>query len=179
MRWTCAALLALGVASAANGQVAWVGASWGASWEWQAPSAPNQDFLHSPDGAPAAFVAFPITNDTLFRLQAADLPHVTVIDGVGWPARYRAYTAGIDYLMDGRLGTSVLSAGVGSYKLDLKARRPPAGVEETNVGWYVGVGEWFPVTRRTRVTAEIAMHHAQGAERSQILTANLGLAFGW
>ena len=179
MRWTCAALLALGVASAANGQVAWVGASWGASWEWQAPSSPNTNFLHSSDGAPAAFVAFPISNGTLFRLQAADLPHVTVIDGVGWPARYRAYTAGIDYLIDDTFGTSLLSAGVGSYNLDLKARRPPVGVEETKLGWYLGLGEWFSLTRRSRVTAEFAMHRTQHAERPQIFTANLGLAFSW
>jgi hypothetical protein len=177
MRWTCAALLALGVAGTANGQVAWMGVSWGASWEWQAPTSPDKNFQHSSDGAPAAFVAFPINDDTLFRLQAADLPHVTLIDGVAWPARYRAYTAGIDYLMDGTFGVSVLSAGFGSYKLDLKARRPPAGVEETKLGWYVGLGEWFSLTRRTRVTAEVRMNRTQNAERPQIFTANLGLAF--
>ena len=178
MRWTCAALLALGTASAASGQVAWVGASWGASWEWQARSAPNTNFLHSSDGAPAAFLALLLTDDTLFRVKAAELPHIKVINGVSWPGRYRAYTAGIDYLMSGTFGQSFLSAGLGSYQLELKAKNPPAGLNDSKLGWYVGVGEWFPLTRRTRVTAEIVMNRTQHDERPTIFTANVGLAFG-
>ena len=179
MRWIGVALLALGTASAASAQVAWVGASWGTSWEWQAPSSPDTNFLHSSDGAPAVFVAFPIDDSTLFRVQAADLPHVTMIDGVGWPGHYRAYTAGIDYLMDGSFGRSVVSAGFGSYDFNLKAKQPPAGYEESKLGWYVGVGEWFSVTRWTWVTAEIRMNRTQHPERPQIFTANVGLVVGW
>ena len=179
MRWTCAALLALGVASAASGQVAWFGASWGASWEWQPAAAPNTNFYHSSDGAPSAFVALPLSDDTLFRLKAADLPHVEVINGVSWPGRYRAYTAGIDYLIDGTFGRSVLSAGLGSYQLDLQAKNPPAGYSDSKFGWYVGAGEWFTLTRRTRLTAEITMNETQHADRPMIFTANVGLAFGW
>ena len=178
MRWTCAALLALGTASAASGQVAWVGASWGGSWEWQAPSAPNTNFLHSSDGAPAVFLALPLDSNTLFRLKAAELPHIEVIDGVNWPGRYRAYTAGIDYLMDGTFGQSLVSAGLGSYRLELKGKNPPAAFNDSKLGWYVGVGEWFPVTRRARVTAEIAMNRTQHSDRPTILTANVGVAFG-
>ncbi len=69
--------------------------------------------------------------------------------------------------------------GSGSYKLDLKAKNPPAGVEETKLGWYLGLGEWFGLTPRTRVTVEIAMHRTQHLERPQIVTANLGLAWRW
>ncbi|MGD1147376.1 MAG: hypothetical protein ABR961_05465 [Thermoanaerobaculaceae bacterium] len=179
MRWTCAVLLALGVASAASGQVVWVGVSWGASWEWQSASAPGTNFLHSSDGAPSAFVAFPISDDTLFRLKAADLPHIEVINGEGWPGRYHAYTAGIDYLMGGTFGQTVLSAGIGSYRLDLQAKNPPAGYNDSKLGGYAGVGEWFPLTRRTRLTAEIAVNSTQHADKPIIFTANVGLAFGW
>ncbi len=179
MRWTWAALLALGMASAASGQVAWAGASWGTSWEWQAPSAPDRNFLHSSDGAPSAFVAFPVDSETLFRLGAADLPHVSMINGLGWPGRFRAYTAGIDYFTNDHFGQAVLSAGIGTYRRDLKAGSPPAGVEDTKFGWYVGVGEWFSLTRRWRVTTEITMHRTLHDEKPQIFTANAGLAFSW
>ena len=64
----------------------WAGVAAGTSWEWQAPTAPDQNFLHSTEGAPSAFVAFPVDEDTLVRLQACDLPHDPVIGGVGWPA---------------------------------------------------------------------------------------------
>ncbi len=178
MRWTCAALLAIGTATAASGQVAWVGASWGASWEWQASSAPDTNFLHSSDGAPAVFVALPLDDDTFFRVKAAELPHIRVIDGVNWPGRFRGYTAGIDYLMTGTFGQSVFSAGLGSYRFEFKAKNSPAGYNDSKLGWYVGVGEWFPLSRRTRLTAEIAMNRTQHDEKPTIFTANVGLAFG-
>ncbi|MBZ5587638.1 MAG: hypothetical protein LAO05_03675 [Acidobacteriia bacterium] len=179
MRWTCAALLALGVASAASGQVAWLGASWGTSWEWQAPSAPGTNFLHSSDAAPSVFVAFPMRESTLFRLKAAELPYTEVINGVGWPGRLRAYTAGIDYLMPGTFGQAILSAGLGSYQLDLKAKNPPAAYEESKFGWYFSVSEWFTVTRRSRATVELVMNRTEHAQKPMIFTANVGLAFGW
>jgi len=179
MRWTCAAVLALGVASAASGQVAWWGASWGAAWEWHAASAPDRSFLHSSDGAPAAFLALPLNDDTLFRLKAAEIPHVKVVIGSKYPGRYLAYTAGIDYLMNGTFGQAVFSAGVGSYKFSVTGRRKLPGFEDTKLGWYLGVGEWFTLTRRTRITAEIAMNRTQHDDRPTIVTANAGIAFGW
>ena len=182
MRWIGAMVLAAGTASTAStasAQIVWVGASWGTSWEWQAPTSPNKDFLHSSDGAPSAFVAFPIDHSTLFRLQAANLPHVTVINGVGWPGHYRAYTAGIDYLIDDPFGRSLFSAGFGSYTFNLKAQRPPAGYQDTKFGWYVGVGEWFNLMRNLWATAEVRMNRTQHAERPQLFTANIGLAYNW
>ncbi len=179
MRWTVLAVVALGVASAASGQVAWIGASWGASWEWQAATTPDRSFAHSSDAAPAAFVAFPLNDDTLFRIRAAELPHVKVIDGVAWPGRYRALTAGIDYFLGGTFGQSIFSAGLGSYRFDLKARQTPPNLDRTKFGWYVGVGEWFTLTRRTRITAEVAMNRTQHDDRPTIVTANVGIAFGW
>ena len=176
MRWRLAALLIVVGASAANGQVLWAGLAAGTSWEWQAPTAPDQNFLHSTDGAPAAFVAFPIENDTLLRLQVCDLPHEVAINGLGWPGRLRSYTVGVDYLFPAALGQTLFSAGLGAYRLDLKSKHPPAGVEESRFGWYVGVGEWFTVTRRTRVTAELTMHRASFREPPIIVAATVGLA---
>ena len=179
MRWMCAALCALGTASAANAQTAWVGASWGTSWEWKAASAPGTNFLHSSDGAPAAFFALRLDEDILFRLKAAEIPHAKMIDGVAWGGRYRAYTAGVDYIMNGTFGDAVVSGGLGSYQFEFKARNYPQGTNDSKFGWYVGVGEWFALTKRSRVTAEITMNRTQHAERPTLYTANVGLAIGF
>jgi hypothetical protein len=179
MRWTLAALLVLACAGAASGQVLWVGAAAGTSWEWQAPTAPNQNFLHSTEGAPSAFIAFPIDDDTLLRLQVSDLPHKALIGGAGWPGRVRGYTVGIDYFFPNTLGSSLFSGGIGAYRLSLQAKQPPAGVEESKFGWYVGVGQWFTLTRRSRVTAELTMHHTSHPDTPTFvaLTAGLALSF--
>jgi len=179
MRRTFAVLVMTACASAASAQVAWVGLAAGTSWEWQAPTAPDQNFLHSSEGAPTAFLAFPLDEDTVLRLQACDLPHVPVIDGEGWPGHLRGYTIGTDYFFTDPIGQSVISAGVGSYALDLKAQHPPAGVEGAKFGWYVGVGQWFRLSRRTRVTTELTMHHTSHRDSPTIVafTAGLALAF--
>ncbi|HVN74793.1 MAG TPA: hypothetical protein VMT19_00650 [Thermoanaerobaculaceae bacterium] len=178
MRFMCAAVLAFGIAGATSAQVAWVGAGWGGSWEWQAPSAPDRTFLHSRDGVPSVFLALPIDVDTVLRLQAAELPHVKRVIGSDYPGHLRAYTVGIDYLMPGVFGQALVSAGLGSYKFDLTGGQTLPGHEETKLGWYAGVGEWFTLTRRSRVTAEIAVHHSQHEDRPTIVTASVGLAFG-
>jgi len=179
MRWTCAVLLALGTASAASGQIAWVGASWGASWEGNPASAPDTSFLHSSDGAPALFVAMRLDEDVFLRLKAAELPHIQMIDGVEWPGKYDAYTAGIDYVWRSPFGFSTMSVGLGSYQLNLKAKNPPPGSNESKLGWYFGLGEWFTITRKWKVTAELAMNRTQHAGKPTIYTANVGLAYGF
>jgi hypothetical protein len=179
MRWTVAALLVLACASAASGQILWAGAAAGTSWEWQAPTAPDQNFLHSSDGAPAAFVAFPIDNETLLRLQVCDLPHDVMVDGQAWSGHLRGYTVGVDYMFPGVFGQTVFSGGLGAYQLDLKSHHPPAGVENTEFGWYLGVGEWFVVSRRARVTAQITMHRASFRDTPIIVAATGGLAFSF
>ena len=176
MRWMCAALVAVASAGVASGQVLWAGISAGTSWTWQGPTAPNTDFLHSSDMAPSAFVAFPINDDTLLRLRAADLPYVPVFDGVAWPGKLRAYNVGVDYIFADVFGQSVLSVGLGSYSLQLKAKTPPPGAEQTRFGWYFGVGEWFQLTRRSRVTLELTMNRAEFVDHPVVLAANLGLA---
>ncbi len=179
MRWIGAAVLSLGVASAANGQLAWVGASWGGSWEWKAPSAPDQNFLHSSDGVPALFVALPLRDDTLFRVSATDLPHTVVVGGAAWPGTFRAYTGGIDYFLGGSFGQSVFSAGIGSYNYRLEAHQTPPDVEGSKLGWYFGLGEWMGITRRTRVTVELAAHHTEHADHPTIVTASVGFVYGF
>jgi hypothetical protein len=176
MRWMCVTVLTLAGASAASGQVLWAGVAAGTSWEWQAPTAPEQNFLHSSDGAPSAFVAFPVDADTFVRLQASDLPHEVVISGLGWPGRLRAYTVGVDYFFPDAFGRAVMSAGLGSYDLNLKAKHAPPGVEESKFGWYFGVGEWFELTRRSRVTVEVRMHRSSHADGPIIVAATAGLA---
>jgi len=96
MRWMCATLVALASATAVNGQILWAGLAAGTSWTWQAPTAPDQNLLHSHDGAPAGFVAIPVYRDTLVRFQVADLPFEPTYDGVGWPGKLRGYTVGVD-----------------------------------------------------------------------------------
>jgi hypothetical protein len=179
MRWLCAMVVTLAGASAASGQVLWAGVAAGTSWEWQAPTAPEQNFLHSTDGAPSVFVAFPVDAGTLVRLRVSDLPHEVAIDGVGWPGRLRAYTVGIDYFYPEVFGRTVFSAGLGSYDLHLKAKHPPAGIEESKFGWYFGVGEWFGLTRRSRVTVEITMHRTSHTDSPIIVAATAGLAFSF
>jgi len=179
MRWMCAAVLAVGVASSASAQLAWLGASWGGSWEWQAPSAPNQNFLHSSDGVPALFVALPLRDDTLFRIRATDLPHTAVVNGVAWPGTYRAYTVGIDYFLGGSFGRSVFSAGLGSFNYRLEAKEPPPDVEGSKLGWYFGLGEWIPMTRRVQLTLDLAANHTEHSDHPTILTASVGLVYGF
>ncbi len=179
MRWIWAALAALAFAGGASGQVLWTGISAGTSWTWQAPTAPGSNFLHSTEGAPSLFVAFPIDNDTLFRLRAADLPYVPVINGEGWPGKVRAYTAGVDYIFPGVFGQALFSAGLGSYSLQLQATNPPPGAEQTKFGFYFGIGEWFQLTLRSRVTLELTMNRAAFDDHPVIVAANLGLAFAF
>jgi hypothetical protein len=176
MRWMCVTLVALSGAAAADGQVLWAGLATGTSWTWQAPTAPNQNFLHNSDKAPAAFVAIPVNPDTLVRFQVADLPFTPVYDSVGWPGKLRAYTVGVDYMFRGVLGEFHFTGGLGDYHLDLKAQQPPPGVENWAFGWYLGVGEWFQLSRRWRVTAEATMHRSQNYSQPVVVSATLGLA---
>jgi hypothetical protein len=179
MRWMCATLVALASASVASGQILWAGLAAGTSWTWQAPTAPNQNFLHSSDGAPAGFLAVPVNPDTMVRFQVADLPFEPVYDGVGWPGKLRAYTVGVDYVFAGVLGQFLISGGLGDYSLELQAQTPPPGVEQWKFGWYVGVGEWFSLSRRWRLTAEVTMHRTENYQNPVIVAATAGLAFSF
>jgi hypothetical protein len=177
MRWIgTIALLALAAAAPVHGQVLWLGAADGTSWEYQAQTAPGQDFSHNNQQAASVFVAFPIESDTLIRLGAANVPHNVLIDGHAWGGHLRAYTIGADYLIRSVYGQSVLSAGLGSYGQELQARNPPPGFNDTKVGWYLGVGEWFNVLPRMRVTAEIKAHRTHHQGTTTVFVASAGLA---
>lgn len=177
MRWIGAvALLAVATAMPASGQLVWGGIADGTSWEWQAKTAPGDNFTNSKSSAPAAFVAFPVSENTLFRISAADVPHDVLYGGVAWTGVLHAYTVGTSYLLPGTFGQAVLSAGFGSYHQHLIARRPPPGFDQTKLGWYLGAGEWFPLTWRTRVTAEITMHKTPHQGGTTVFTATAGLA---
>ncbi|MFI5167166.1 MAG: hypothetical protein ACHQQS_11125 [Thermoanaerobaculales bacterium] len=177
MRWIGKiALLSLAAAAPASAQVLWLGLADGTSWEWQAKTAPGQNFLHNDQQAPSVFIALPITEDTLFRLRAADVPHDVAINGASWPGKLRAYTAGVDYFLQGVFGESVFSGGVGSYRQSLQARQPPAGFADTKLGWYVSVGEWFNLTRHSRVIGEVTMNRTEHQGGTTVVVASLGLA---
>jgi len=179
MRWMCATLMALASASVASGQILWAGLAGGTSWTWQAPTAPNQNFLHNAGDASAAFLALPLDEDTLVRLQVADVPYEPVYDGVGWPGKLRGYTVGVDYIFKGTFGQVLISGGIGDYSLELQAKNPPDGVEQWSFGWYFGVGEWFQLSRRWRLTAEVKMHRTQNYGNPIVVTATAGLAFAF
>ncbi len=176
MRRMCTVALMLLAASVARAQVAWVGAGIGTTWEYQPNSRPDVTFLHSSRQAPMGFLAFPVSSDTLFRLRIQDLPHDVVYGGVAWPGRLRALTAGIDYVLPDGLGQTVVSGGVGSYRLKLQAKQPPPRVEENRFGWYLGVGQWFTLTRRSRVTVELLADHTNHRDSPTILSATGGIA---
>ena len=175
MRWVCSVLVGLAAAGAAEAQVVWVGGAAATTWEVDAASAGNDRFAGSGEIAPVLFVAFPLDDVTLVRLQAADLPRSIAYGGEAWDGRLRSLTLGVDYFFRGTFGRTVLSAGLGSYRMDLEATQPPPGSESAEFGWYVGFGEWFQLFKRTCVTAEIAMHRTNHDDSPAVLSAMLGL----
>jgi len=98
---------------------------------------------------------------------------------VGWPGKLRAYTVGIDYIFKGAFGQTLISGGIGDYSLELQAKSPPDGVEQWRFGWYLGVGEWFQLSRRWRLTAEVKMHRSENYGNPIVVTALAGLAFAF
>lgn len=179
MRWVCAVVAVVAAVSAAEAQVVWVGAGNGMSWEWRPDSDPGKDWVTRTRSAPALFVAFPIDGETLVRVRAAQLPFDVLVDGQKASARLRGYTAGVDYFMDGVIGQAVFSAGLGGYRLELRDAATPGEGASTRFGWYVGVGEWFPVSKRVKVTAEVLGHQTGHAGRPTIITATVGLALSF
>jgi hypothetical protein len=185
MRYLGVAVLALLTATAVQAQL-WqsptlvVGAAGGVTWELGPESRPDQDTLYHNSITPSLFVGLPIMGDTMVRLRALDLPHELVIGDTTSDSRLRGVVVGVDYFMVSSFGRTVFSGGIGSYQLDLEGS--PAGAEELETwdfGWYVGVGEWVPMTKRTRLTFELAYHSTQHPSSPQLLTVALGLAYGF
>ncbi|MBP1619308.1 MAG: hypothetical protein H6Q02_75, partial [Acidobacteria bacterium] len=57
-----------------------------------------------------------------------------------------------------------------------KAQTPPAGIEEGNFGWYVGMGEWFEITRRVKGVIELILDNPGSADNPMLLTATAGIS---
>ena len=185
MRHLGVALMALLVTAAAQAQL-WqsptlvVGAAGAVTWELNPESRPDQDTLYHNAITPSLFVGLPVMGDTIIRLRALDLPREQVVGDTVVDSRLRGVVVGVDYLMVSNFGRTVFSGGLGSYLLDLEGS--PAGAEDIETwdfGWYVGVGEWVPMTKNSRLTFELAYHTTSHPGRPQLLTVSLGLAYGF
>jgi hypothetical protein len=175
-RCWCAVLVSLlwvGVSTAQ--ELVWVGAGAGGTWEFNSPVSPGTNLTRHSGASPAVFVALPITDDTLFRVRAAELEHPVQFVNTTLDGSIRAYTVGVDYFMQGVFGKASFSGGVGAYQQVLET----SGYKElavTKVGWYVGIGEWFELTRRTRIVAEVTYHRSDHFDKPNLLTPTVSFA---
>lgn len=158
-------------------QALYLGAGLGAVWERNAPVAPQKEWFHSDRPATTLFAALPVEEGTLIRLERLDLPRDVVWQAETWEARLAGWTLGVDYLLPGIWGEALVAAGVGAYRLDLAARVPPRGLEDTRFGWYVKIGEWFSLSKRWVFAAEVAYHRTNHSGQPQLLTASGALVF--
>jgi hypothetical protein len=179
MRRISLVVAALLFAGAAQAQILWIGAGAGTTWSYEPDTAPNETFLHSGTTAPMVFAAVPLNDDTLLRLRAQTLPVDTLYNGEAWPGKVQAITLGVDYFLEDHLGEAVLSAGFGRYQLDLQAQQPPEGLEDAKFGWYVSVGQWFAITRRSRVTLDITVDRCTVPNDPILFSLNAALAFSF
>lgn len=175
MRWVCSLLVGLAVAGAAEAQVLWVGGAAAKTWEVDAAWAGGDTFASGEGVAPIVFVSFPLYEDTLVRIQGVELPRSVAFGGEAWDGKLRGLTLGVDYVFTGTFGRTLLSAGVGSYRMELEAAQPPPDSEKAAFGWYVGVGEWFQLFRTTWLTTEIAMHRTNHEDTPVVVSAAVGL----
>jgi len=178
MRWTRVAAVAVAagfLAGAAQAQIVWVGAGYGASWEYQPDTEPGTTWHRGEGDALSLFVGIPIEDAVVLRVAASDLPYDAPFEGEAWPGRFRAYTLGVDYFFNGVFGRTLLSAGAGQYNFLAQAQQPPRNLETKDFGWYVGVGEWFQLTRRSVVSVELAMHRPDTDAKPTLVTGMVGV----
>ena len=179
MRWLVVVALLLVVVGTAQGQALWVGASAGTTWEYQAETAPDSTWKHWSDASPRVFLSFPVEDATFVRFQVAEMPYGLRLMTGDAECTLRAYTIGVDYLMDSSMGEVIFSAGLGGYGLTVDKGDAPAGTETTQFGYYVGVGEWYMLNRRLRLTGELTMHRADNLGKPVLVTATIGLALSF
>jgi len=165
-------LLFLLLSAVARGQNLFLGGGAGAVWERQAPVAPGKEWFHPHRPAYLGFAAVPVDEDTRLRLEWVELPRDVVWAGEAWEARLVGWTLGVDYLLPGVWGQALFAAGLGSYRLDLAAQAPPAGLEDSRFGWYAKVGEWFPLTRRLTLALEVAYHRTNHPGSPQLVVGS-------
>lgn len=166
-------------ATAASGQVLWVGGKVGTSWEQNSPTAPDRTFLHYNDTVRSIFVGVPLSDDTMLRFQTTQLPHDTVIAGTTYSTHVRGYSAGIDYSFAGSLGEAHLSLSFGGYRREFEGATPAAAGDTTRFGWSAGVGEWLSISRRGRIVLELEYHRADFPDKPKLISATAGLAFSF
>jgi len=170
-------LLGLAFAGAAEAQVITLGAGGTITTEINPASRPGHSTLSNNSITPTVFIGFPISDDTMVRLRMVELPHEQVVGSDVLDSRLRGVTIGVDYLLVSDFGRTAFSGGLGGYKLELKGANPPPGIESWDFGWYLGVGEWFPMTKSSKLTVELAYHNTSHSDKPQILSLSLGLAF--
>lgn len=179
MRVLGVVVLASILATAAHGQVVMLGAAGSISGELNPDSRPDEEWLGNTTIMPDLFVGFPILNDALVRLRALDLAHEQAVEGAVIDSRLRGVTIGVDYLLVSTFGRTVFSGGVGGYKLDLEGGGHPPDSEPWEFGWYVGIGEWFPMSKASRLTLELDYHNTAHPGRPQLLSLSVGMAFSF
>jgi hypothetical protein len=170
---------ALLVATAASGQVLWVGAKVGTSWEQNSPTAPDRTFLHYTDSVRSIFVGIPLSDDTMLRFQTTQLPHDTVIGSTTYSTRIRGYSVGIDYSFKGTIGQPHLSLSFGGYRREFDGGTPEGAGDTTRFGWSAGAGEWLSISRRGKVVLELEYHRADFPDKPKLISATAGLAFSF
>lgn len=160
---------AAGMAGSAGAQVAWLGAAGGASWTWNGE---RSSLVAGDDPAFNLFVGIPLDRDALLRLRGAAL---SLGDSNG--ASMRTLGLGVDYFFPGVVGEALVSGGIGGYRLDL-AGNPPSdsGDGSWELGWYLGIGEWFALSGRTRLTVELTWERTRHAGTPTMVAATVGVA---
>lgn len=178
MRWIRVAAIGIAaglVAGAAQAQIVWAGAGFGAAWEYQPDTRPDTTWHRGDGNALSLFIGVPVEDEVVVRVAASDIPYDAPFAGEAWPGRFRAYTLGVDYFFTGAFGRALFSAGAGQYSFLAQAQQPPRDLETKDFGWYVGVGEWFPLTRRSVISAEVAMHRPDTDAKPTLVTAMIGV----
>jgi hypothetical protein len=175
-RVVCLAMVLLAGVGVAQAQTLWGGVGASTAWEWESKVNPEHRLSYTKGVSPSVFVALPISDDASLRFRAAEIRHDILYVNNVVEGRLRAYTVGVDYFLPGNFGQSVLSAGVGAYDMTLDLGLVK-DLEGMRLGWYLGVGEWFELTKRSRVIAEIELHRTENWGKPIIATASVGLAF--
>lgn len=171
MRFCRVVLVSLFLPGLLFAQTLFLGAGAGTLWEKSTHGEQGNRWRHGDRWALSVFAAFPIDSDTRVRLEGVKLPRQITVAGERFRASLEGLTLGVDYLLLGVFGQTVFGAGLGSYRLHLERGSPPSGIEGNNFGWYVRVGEWFPVHRRLSFAAEATYHRTSHKGSPQVLVA--------
>ncbi|MEP0774999.1 MAG: hypothetical protein HRF46_11630 [Acidobacteriota bacterium] len=161
------AVVASGLAPTAQAQVGWLGVAAGTSWTWNGDSSA---LVRADDAAVGVLMGVSLDKDALLRLRGVELPMGDVSG-----ARMRGLTVGVDYFFPGVVGEALFSAGLGGYRLNLpEALREDPDHGRWELGYYLGIGEWFALSRRTRITIEVTWDRSRHDGSPAMLSALAG-----